>query len=285
VVRGDVLSSQDDNASTNACWNVHCYACRRQHGRCRADRSCGGRPIAAVTTQLPLALFVPWPTEATPRRNTAWAMYVSGKGVQQNYAEAMKSFRLAADQGNADAQNELGFGYANGQSVPQNFTEAVRWYRKAADQGKAIAQNNLGLMYATCRGVRQDYAEAMKWCRKAADQGYALAQHNVGLMYNYGNGVPQDYAEAAKWYRRAADQGVADAQTNLAYLYRNGMGVPRDYVQAHLWYNLAASRYSAAQEFPRQNAIEGRDFVASKMTPAELAEAQKLAAEWRPTSQ
>ena len=72
----------------------------------------------------------------------------------------LKWYRLAADQGNADAQNNLGAMYDNGQGVPQNYAEAVKWFRLAADQGHAIAQNNLGLMYAKGQGVPQNYAEA-----------------------------------------------------------------------------------------------------------------------------
>ena len=60
---------------------------------------------------------------------------------------------------------------SNGQGVPQDYAEAVKWYRKAADQGYAAAQTNLGLMYAHGQGVPQDYVEAVKWYRKAADQG------------------------------------------------------------------------------------------------------------------
>ena len=64
----------------------------------------------------------------------------------------MKWFRLAADQGDASAQYNLGFMYADGRGVPQNYAEALKWYRLAADQGHASAQFNLGLMYAQWPG-------------------------------------------------------------------------------------------------------------------------------------
>jgi hypothetical protein len=76
-----------------------------------------------------------------------------------------------------------------------------------ADQGDAEAQFNLGVMYRFGRSVPEDDAEAVKWYRLAADQGAASAQYNLGLMYVYGRGVPEDDAEAVKWYRLAADQG------------------------------------------------------------------------------
>jgi hypothetical protein len=85
-----------------------------------------------------------------------------------------------------------------------------------------------------------------------------------------------------KWYRLAADQGNPNAQNNLGHMYRNGEGAPQDYVQAHMWFNLAASRIPASEKKERDNAIEARDFTASKMTPAQIAEAQRLAREWKP---
>ncbi len=97
--------------------------------------------------------------------------------------------------------------YANGKGVPQDYKEAVRWYTKAAEQGDAQAQTNLGWMYEYGRGVPQDYKEAMRWYRLAAAQGHAQAQTNLGVMYANGQGVPQDYKEAMRWYTKAAEQG------------------------------------------------------------------------------
>ena len=70
------------------------------------------------------------------------------------------------------------------------------WYRKAADQGDANAQTNLGYLYANGQGVAQDFAQAMTWYRKAADQGNAIAQNNIGDLYANGQGVAQDFAQA-----------------------------------------------------------------------------------------
>ena len=79
--------------------------------------------------------------------------------------------------------------------------------RKAAEQGNADAQFNLGWMYYEGEGVPKDDAEAARWFLKSAEQGIATAQFNLGEMYKEGIGVPQDDAEAAKWYRKAAEQG------------------------------------------------------------------------------
>ena len=77
----------------------------------------------------------------------------------------------------------LGRMYANGEGVPKDFVEAVKWYRLAAEQGVAYAQYNLGYMYSSGEGVPKDFVEAVKWYRLAAEQGVAYAQYNLGLMY------------------------------------------------------------------------------------------------------
>ena len=216
-------------------------------------------------------------------QNNLGAMYGKGEGVPQDYAEAMKWYRKAAEQGNADAQLNLGNMYAKGEGVPQDYVQAATWFRKAAEQGNAVAQSYLGFMYAKGQGVPQDYVEVMKWYRKAAEQGNAAAQNDLGNMYTEGQGVPQDYVEAMKWLRKAAEQGNAAAQNNLGNMYTEGQGVPQDYVQAHKWFNLAAARIPASETESRAIPIKSRDRVASKMTPAQVAEAQKLASEWKAT--
>lgn len=108
---------------------------------------------------------------------------------------------------------------------------------------------------------------------RMANAGDPLAQYNLGYMYWLGEGVAQDDAIAANWYRKAADQGNFDAQFSLGGMYEAGIVVAQDYVQAHKWYNLsAASGVELAKTF--------RDELAAKMTPAQIAEAQRLASEW-----
>src|SRR6266487_1330356 len=115
--------------------------------------------------------------------------------------------RARAEQGDAKAEADLGSMYSQGKGVSQDYVEALRWYHKAADQGDAKAENSIALAYSQGQGVPQDYAEALRWYRKAADQGYAKAQYNLGNMYYYGRGVPQDRVEAERWYQKAAAQG------------------------------------------------------------------------------
>jgi TPR repeat protein len=91
--------------------------------------------------------------------------------------------------------------------VLQDYAEAAKWYRRAAEQGNDGAQLFLGIMYQDGRGVPQDYAEAVTWYRRAAEQGIAEAQNNLGYMYDNGHGVPQNYVLAHMWFNLAASQG------------------------------------------------------------------------------
>ena len=142
------------------------------------------------------------------------------------------------------------------------------------------AQYNLGVMYRNGRGVSRDQTEAVRWYRLAADQGDARAQYHLGVMYGNGRGVPQDQTEAVRWFRLAADQGDTDAQFNLGFMYATGVGVSQDYVAAHMWYDLAGARSSGNQ---RDTYIGERDSVATRMTPEQIAEAERLARERQPT--
>jgi hypothetical protein len=171
--------------------------------------------------------------------------------------------------------------YAKGLGVPQDYAEAVRRFRKAAERGDATAQYNLGVMYAEGTGVRQDFAEAETWYRRAAAQGLADALYNLGVLYANGQGVRQDNLDARKWYRKAADQGHAHAQYNLGVMDANGQGAAPNYVQSYLWLDRAAASFPAFETENRDKAINSRDLVDTKMTPAQIAEAQRLAREWK----
>lgn len=121
--------------------------------------------------------------------------------------DPVRQLRALAEQGNAKAQNNLGFLYELGQDIPQSDAEAVKWYRKAAEQGNAKAQYNLANHYAQGRGIAQSSAEAVKWYQKAADHGILNAMNHLAAMYASGDGIAKNDAEALKWYRTAAARG------------------------------------------------------------------------------
>ncbi|SDX01613.1 tetratricopeptide repeat protein [Thiocapsa roseopersicina] len=120
--------------------------------------------------------------------------------------------------GDRDARNILGWMYATGTEIARDPVEAVRWFRLAAEQGSAAAQCNLGLCHYHGEGVEYNAAEAANWFRRSAAQHWGKAEFMLGECYRRGCGVGSNVAEAANWYRRAADQGYADAQEALTRL-------------------------------------------------------------------
>ena len=151
--------------------------------------------------------------------------------------------------------------------------EDLEMIKTRAAKGDAHAQAEVGLRYALGQGAPQDYAMARHWWERAAAQGQAYAQYNLGLLYTNGEGVPQDYAMAVHWYEKAAVQGDAHAQSNLGVLYAKGQGVLQNYVKGYIWWNLAAAGLMGDEQ---KTAVENRDKVARRMTPAQIAEAQRL---------
>lgn len=147
--------------------------------------------------------------------------------------------------------------------------------RKLAEAGNAAAQNRLGLLYHDGQGVPQNYEEAKHWFTKAAEQGHAGAQVNLGTIYLVGHGFYQSDQLALFWFRKAAEQNNALAFAKLGSLYARGQGVSRDVIQAHMWYDLAVANRALG-------AVEARDALAKQMTPPMIAEAEKLAREWKP---
>jgi hypothetical protein len=124
-------------------------------------------------------------------------------------------------------------------------------------------------LYYEGQGITQDFNQAEKWYRQAAERGNAEAQSKLGFLYYKGEGVPQHFGEAAYWSRKAAERGNINAQNNLARMYFQGEGVERDLVLS-----LAARRGD-------KNAIKARDkLFVFKLSPAQIAEGERLAREW-----
>lgn len=159
-----------------------------------------------------------------------------------------------------------------------------------AERGDVTAQKFLGRAYLDGNkgigkglGVEQDYAQAVKWFRKAAEQGEPYALRMLGLAYSYGEGVSRDYAQAAIWLRKAAEQGDPYGQSWLGNAYAEGSGgiiykgfnEPQDLVLAYAWLNVGSKGYS-------EDTAKSRDRVESLLTPAQLAEAQRLSSRWKP---
>jgi TPR repeat protein len=167
--------------------------------------------------------------------------FFQGVGVtEKDHVHAVGCWRRAAEQGNAQAQNNLAFAYEQGYGGPRDYELAVLWFRKAAEQNDATAQFNLAVMYEIGRGVPLDLEQAAEWYGRAAEQGCAAAQYNLGGMFRLGRGVVEDSVQAAFWYRKAAQQDHPIAQFNLGVMYELGQGVKQSLEHAAFWYQKAA---------------------------------------------
>jgi TPR repeat protein len=94
-------------------------------------------------------------------------------------------------------------------------------------------------------------------------------------MYAEGRGIAKDEAQAVVWYRRSAEQGAASAQCNLGVMYALGRGVPEDPVQAHVWLSLCSIQGN-------KDVAAALDRLAKLMTSDQIAEAERLAREFKP---
>ena len=112
------------------------------------------------------------------------------------YTSAFAALIGCAAEGYAPDQYTLGWMYTNGIDVQENDVEAVRWFRMAAEQGHPGAQHDLGLMYAEGDGVPEDDAEAVRWYLLAAAQAYVPAQGNLGDLQDLVV-VAESFLEAA----------------------------------------------------------------------------------------
>jgi TPR repeat protein len=190
--------------------------------------------------------------------------------------------KKAAISGDAQAQLTLGNAYANGEyGLPQDYAEAAKWYRKAAEQDHHTAQLNLGVSLVKGQGVEQNVVEGYMWVILARRGGGPGSGHmvidvahqklieykahmteqqiaeawvmaeaissDVGAQWTLGGfyargefGLPQDYAEAAKWYRKAAEQNYALAQLDLGVSLAKGQGVEQNVVEGCMWVILAS---------------------------------------------
>ena len=161
----------------------------------------------------------------------------SNVNVPTEYCEELVKL---AEEGNAEAQANLGVCYAQGEGVSINADESVKWLKMAAEQGEpkaqfylsvaynrgfAKAQNQLGGVYEFgLGGVPKDANEALNWYRKAAEQGEPQAQWSVGADFYFKG----DYAEAVKWFEKSAAQNYSGGQLMLGMCYFLGQGVDQD---------------------------------------------------------
>jgi TPR repeat protein len=183
----------------------------------------------------------------------------------------------AAWKGDLCAQELIADCYLAGTcGFPKDKSAAAFFYERAAEQGSAHSQMIVAGGYLTgTLGFPESPGEAAKWYRRAAESGDPWPVNSLAELYDAGIAVPQNFAEAAKLYRQAAEMNWVSAQRRLGELYAEGRGVPQDVVMAHFWFNLACSNEAVA-------ACDTRDTLAARMSPDQVAEAQRRGLSWKP---
>lgn len=216
------------------------------------------------------------------------SLYLEGKGVPQDYMEAMKWLRSAADMNNEMAQFKIGEMYEKGLGVKQDYSEAANWYGKA--QARYIrASYNLAVLYEKGLGVKQDDDEAFnyylkaaqnrdvnarRWIRKKGEAGNIRAQYELGYMDEHDFEIGEEHGKPAKWYERAAEQGDVKSQKRLGFFYQ----LRNRYEDAYFWLSIAAN--SGDKDCARY-----RDSVKKKLSPDQIADMNKKISRWKPASE
>lgn len=157
---------------------------------------------------------------------TADKLYDQGK-----VREALQIYLRPELNQDAFTQNRIAYIY---EKEYKDDKKAVEWYRKAANQGDMNAQYNLGLMYRRGTGVTQDYQQAFYWFSKAAEQNVPEAMVSIGVLYEDGNGVEKDELKALNWYVKGAEKGNRIGQCNAAGMFMHSTTIPKDYQKAHV---------------------------------------------------
>ena len=197
-----------------------------------------GSVVAAIVVGCAVAFGAYQFLGAEPRLNRGIAYYEKGL-----YPNAYKLLLPLARKGNAKAQLYVGDCLANGQGVFMDTEEAVKWYRLAADQELPEAQHR---MFACCMdgvGIERNPANAAKWCRKAAEAGHGDAMFDMGMLYVSGTGVEENAKGAFRWFRKGAERGHTMCLYKFGQCYKLGFGVEKDEDEASKWQNKAVAEW------------------------------------------
>lgn len=169
-------------------------------------------------------------------------------------------------------------------AFPKSAAKAFAWKLKAANEGEVQAQTQLGFLYYFGEDAKnnivggRNHAEAIRWLVKASASGGFFANYALGEMCLKGLGVPCDNGEAFSWFQKSINHkwakqfGFYDAAARLAEMYAAGLGVTKDLVQSYKW-----SKVSGLLE---GKAIGANLNLRQAMTPSDIARAEAEATEW-----
>jgi localization factor PodJL len=201
-------------------------------------------PAGAVPAPQPAARpAAPLTTSSIKTADAPAADLASGAGSLADLPPATigpVSLRHAAQKGDPAAQFEVASRFAEGKGVKQDFPQAIEWFQRSAQQGFVPSQYRLGTLFERGLSGKADIERAGLWYQRAAEQGNVKAMHNLAVLSAGRDGTPADYKTAGRWFQEAAERGLADSQFNLAVLHENGLGVAQDQIQAYKWFAVAA---------------------------------------------
>lgn len=174
------------------------------------------RDFAIAFKHLSAIAETPTGTNEQQIYNILGDMYEEGKVTPQDLGKAFKYHMIGANAGLTTGQFSVGFAYHFGRGTAVNYTEAVKWYRLAADDGLPQAQSFLASILMVGKGeVPADHIEGFKWFKKAAMTGHDRSQMGVAISYYTGRGAPKDYVEAYAWANLAAASGKVERSKEL----------------------------------------------------------------------
>jgi hypothetical protein len=210
------------------------------------------------------------------------ADYAKGRSafVKGDYAIAGAEFEAAAKVGSVQAMAALGSMYAEGLGVERDDQRAFEWYLRAAEGGNITAQGVVARLYSTGQGTPKNDANALLWARRAAEKGDAESQYIMGVRHAGGLGVKRDSGEALLWFGAAAEQGLVRAQYGLGFLLAQGAAAAKDPTHSQRMRLEAYKWLLIAQRAGDAGAAKGVAAVKALMSPAQIAEAEKNAAEF-----
>ena len=239
-------------------------------------RSSGARMhvLARIAAIACIAAWFTVPARAETEYDRALAAYDN-----RHYAEAFASFTELAKSGHAAAQYQLALMHHQGDGVSADIREGLKWYRRAADQGYAPAIYSLGLLSDQGFGVKANPIEAVKYFKRAAELDYPQAQFTYAYMLQIGRGTPKDGPAALRWFTRAAEQGHGMALFGVGLCNRQCSGVTPSKVNTHAFLGLAIPFLQ--EGVMKNSATKMREKTASTMTPGELHESERVAADWQ----
>lgn len=204
--------------------------------------------------------------------NNLGSLYYSGIGTKRNSLAAAQMFAKAANLGNVEATVNLAFIYLSGYGISQNPEEAIKLFEVASEKNNPTANFMLGYAYFKGYIVDKNLRVAFDLIRKSANTGYADAQYILALMYMNGWGTPQNYGNAVKELNKAVDQGNVAAMMELGNILAIGQKYPRDVYKAHILFNIASVR-GADDADNRRNILEQNIEIDSLLQAQAQAEA------------